>query len=86
MTYAPHRYEDFVTEKSRKRAFRKHMTEVGGLTSQLHDALEKHLTEFDDKFRTAESHGTGALRKWSFLMLPMNQTPGVVDSSGLPEG
>jgi hypothetical protein len=60
---------------SRKRAFRKYMAEVGGLTSQLHDALEKHLTEFDDKFRTAESHGTGALRKWSFLMLPMNQTP-----------
>ena len=77
MGYVPNRYEDFVTAKSRKKAFRKYMGNVAGFTSETWEAIEKHLTEFDNKFRTAESHGTGALRKWSFLMLPLNETPEV---------
>jgi hypothetical protein len=77
MTYVPNRYEDFITAKSRKKAFRKCMADVAGFTSEAWEALEKHLTEFDNKFRTAESHGTGALRKWSFLMLPLNETPAI---------
>lgn len=77
MVFVPSRYEEFRRSKSRRRSFRKLSSEVTGLPKIVVDQLEAILEGFDNKFRTPEIHGTGALRKWSFQMESMANNPSV---------
>ena len=36
------------------------------------DGVEFVLEQFNNRFRTAEVHGSGVFRKWSFLIVPRN--------------
>src|SRR5690606_17453071 len=38
------------------------------------DILLTFIDQLDNKYRTAEAHGTGAIRKWSLSMLPAEQS------------
>ena len=38
-------------------------------------SLRQILEMFDNELRTPEAHGTGALRKWSFTLEPINEDP-----------
>ena len=65
---SPHDYERFIKSKSKKKSFKKIMDGVDEQAGQTFADLEKILTKFDDSFRTSEAHGTGVLRKFSFIM------------------
>ncbi len=72
---APDNYESFMKAKSRKKAFRKIISEAPGFSKESFDSLLGTLTKFDDAFRTSEAHGTGILRKYSFTMEDMHKNP-----------
>jgi len=72
---SPQDYDHFVRAKSKKRSFIKIAERTPGVLQDFAQIIEEHLTQFDDKFRTAEAHGTGALRKWSFTMQSMADNP-----------
>ena len=40
----------------------------------FHEHLTQIIDTLDNKVRTAESHGAGTLRKWSFAMLPLHES------------
>jgi hypothetical protein len=69
----PANYERFHSAGSKKTAFKKFAVEFWPAESvqQLLDVLQR----FDDSFRTAEAHGTGILRKYSFTMDTLDKTP-----------
>lgn len=75
LIYFPEQYDKFASAKSKKRAFAK-IISGEALPDQfafngIHDFLEK----FDSTFRTAEAHGTGILRKYSFTMGSIADNP-----------
>lgn len=72
---APEHYEQFVSAKSRKKAFRKIAEKSGVPPIEFVESVEKALTQFDDSFRTAEAHGTGILRKSSFVWTTFSDNP-----------
>lgn len=71
----PHEYERYVSAKSRKKMFRKIALESNLLPEEAVKSLEELLMKFDNSFRTAEAHGTGSLRKYSFTMESMDKNP-----------
>lgn len=71
----PDEYERFSSARSRKKVFAKIASTHGLLDAETILTLSKLLTEFDRKFRTPEAHGTGALRKYSFLMESLANNP-----------
>lgn len=71
-------YDKFCTANSRKKCFRKIMSNLRGFPPTIVDEVEKIITDFDNKFRTSEAHGTGRLRKWSLSMKPFHQNPQVL--------
>ena len=75
LAYAPSEYERFSSAKSRKKTFMKIADVHGFLGSETVSSLNALLTEFDEKFRTPEAHGTGSLRKYSFLMESLADNP-----------
>jgi hypothetical protein len=46
------------------------MSKIPFFPKETINHIEKILAEFDDKFRTAEAHNTGKLRKLSLMMEP----------------
>ena len=40
----------------------------------FHEHLTQIIDTLDNKVRTAEAHGAGTLRKWSFAMLPLHES------------
>jgi hypothetical protein len=77
---APRDYDRFASAKSRKKSF-KRIVETSVPALQPIVGLLVELQRFDDHFRTAEAHGSGTLRKWTFSMHPLHQTP-LVDLVG----
>jgi hypothetical protein len=75
LLYSPKDYGGFVEAKSKKKTFRKIATKTGNIPEGFVNGLEELLTNFDNKFRTAEAHGTGVLRKYSFSMESMDKNP-----------
>lgn len=63
-------YKNFEKAKSRKKAFKK-SAETSGIPKEFYEEIFEKLTDFDNKFRTAEAHGTGSLRKFVFEMTSM---------------
>lgn len=72
---APQEYEHFISSKSKKKSFRKIALQSKIVNEELLTSIEKLLTDFDNNFRTSEAHGTGALRKFSFVMEPIHKNP-----------
>jgi hypothetical protein len=73
LIYVPHQYERFIAAKSRKKKFKDISVQANTLDSKLADALLQLIERFDNEFRTPEAHGTGALRKWSFVVTELSQ-------------
>jgi hypothetical protein len=61
--FAPNKYEDFMGSKSKRRAFRKLSAELGVFPKEFVETLDSLLDDFENNFRTPETHGTGVLRK-----------------------
>ena len=59
---APYEYEKFAKAKSRRGAFKKIIKTHPHFPKDLAESIERIISEIDDKFRTAEAHGTGSLR------------------------
>ena len=68
-------YKKFERAKSRKKSFKK-SAEISGIPKEFYEEIVEKLEIFDNKFRTAEAHGTGVLRKFVFEMtiVIQNQT------------
>ena len=57
-------YENFLSDHSRRAAFRKSMQ--NHLAKESITSIDNLIGVLDDKFRTAEAHQTGTLRTWIF--------------------
>ena len=68
-------YERFRRSKSRRKSFRKIMATIDSIPYESIQNIEQILDDFERKFRTPEAHGTGALRKWSFLAVGADKNP-----------
>jgi len=68
-------YQRFIDAKSKKKAFKKIALNIQQIPQELAQQIEVFLTNFDDMFRTAEAHGAGVLRKYTFLMEPAFTNP-----------
>lgn len=68
LMFAPGDYDAFCSARRKRKSFRKIASNISQVPSELIDQIDRLLTDFDDRFRTPEAHGTGALRKWVFLM------------------
>lgn len=64
----PSHYQGFVDAPRRKAKFRSIASETGKIPLSFVDEVETLLTEFDNKYRTAEAHGSGRMRKWSLVV------------------
>jgi len=73
--YAPQNYDRFVSADSRRSKFAGCVEGVPQVPIEFVQFLKTTLTEFDNKFRTPEAHGTGALRKWTLTMDGMGENP-----------
>lgn len=67
-------YIKFEKARSRKKSFKK-SAEIAGIPKEFYEGIVTKLEYFDNKFRTAEAHGTGVLRKYVFEMTPMVDNP-----------
>jgi hypothetical protein len=77
LMFAPTEYEAFCGARRKKNSFKKIAANMPQVPSELVGQIDRLLTEFDERFRTPEAHGTGALRKWVFLMEPHWNNPQV---------
>jgi hypothetical protein len=75
LLYAPDEYDRFYKARSRKRSFRKIAEKTGQIPLDLCDEIEQVISDFDSKYRTAEAHGMGAMRKWSFVVQHEQDSP-----------
>ncbi len=75
MFFSPENYERFAKAKSRKASFRKIAGDIPQISEEMISEMEVTLTRFDNVFRTPEAHGTGSLRRWTFLMESMDKNP-----------
>ena len=72
---APEQYSVFDKAKSKKRAFRKIMSQYPEFAPDSLGSFLGLLEHFDNELRTPEVHGTGSLRKWSFSMGSIESGP-----------
>ncbi|HEY4368743.1 MAG TPA: hypothetical protein VGN07_16030 [Steroidobacteraceae bacterium] len=72
LMFVPEKYEQFISASSRKKAFRKIAVRANKVDATLADSLHSLIEKFDNEFRTPEAHGTGALRKWSFIVTELS--------------
>jgi len=73
--FAPTQYDIFCKSKSKKKTFRSIASAIDALPNEFVATILDRLDEFDNKFRTAEAHGTGSVRKWSLTMEGMEGNP-----------
>ncbi len=72
---SPAEYDKFCKAKSRKSSFVKIVSGLPQIKLGFAERISDLLTDFDNTFRTPEAHGTGSLRKWTFLMEPHWNNP-----------
>lgn len=76
LIFSPADYDKFTHAKSKKSCFLKLVkNNKRQIPKECFEPLSEALTEFEKEFRTPEAHGTGSLRKWSFLMDNPNENP-----------
>lgn len=68
-------YDKFCKASSRLKKFGKIMRSASALSEDKCIKIEKCITDFSDRFRTAEAHGSGVLRKWSFVVQDGEDNP-----------
>ncbi|MFN7853427.1 MAG: hypothetical protein ACLBM3_14625 [Dolichospermum sp.] len=75
LLFCPEHYQRYDnTKKSRKGIFKKIAEESGKISSEFANDIHELLERFDNSFRTPEAHGTGTIKKWSFIE-PMVDNP-----------
>jgi hypothetical protein len=91
MLKKPDRYDEFVGSKSRRKSFAKLFNELS-LDQGIFDSIVTAVDIIDTKFRTAEAHGSGVLRKLVFqvnaldsehrdiLLIQWKEITGIVNS------
>lgn len=72
---APLHYDQFMKAGSRKKEFIKIARSQKICEEVFIEQIVDLLTTFDNRFRTSEAHGTGVLRKYSFLMESIIDNP-----------
>jgi len=65
--FLPCEYEHFIKAKSKKKKFKQVTSSIAFFPNDYVISLDKLLEDFDNKYRTSEIHGTGTLRKVTFL-------------------
>ncbi|MDO6814015.1 hypothetical protein [Tenacibaculum soleae] len=75
LMFKPESYEKYRKAKSRKKEFQKLALEIQQIPNEFAENIIKGITDFDNNFRTPEVHGTGKIRKWSFTMYSLHETP-----------
>lgn len=75
--YSPEKYESFLRGKSRRKSFSSALSGIDKIPQEFFENIKNHIDSFDNEFRTAEAHGTGALRKYSFMNLPLEEDPAI---------
>jgi hypothetical protein len=63
---SPSEYESWLRKDSRKSAFGKLAEPWGEYGGKTAERIQRVVSSLDQRFRTAEAHGTGRLRKWVF--------------------
>jgi hypothetical protein len=72
--FAPHRYDELANAKSQRRTFSNIATHAI-VPPEFLQTIDSLLSDFDDRFRSPEAHGTGSLRKWSLSSNPGDNNP-----------
>lgn len=62
LIYNPEDYQNFLRAKSRKKYFKSNYLDKDFIPQKVKDYFQ-HLSLFDEKYRTAEVHGSGTTRK-----------------------
>ena len=62
LLFCPSEYHSFIKADSRKKEFKKKMS--GIMDSEFLESLYTIISQLDDRFRTAEIHQAGRMRKW----------------------
>lgn len=75
---SPSNYDAFCKSKSKRKSFRNIMSKIHLFPTKIIDEIEQIVTDFNNKFRTSEAHGTGKLRKLTFLMEPFHKNEQVL--------
>lgn len=74
----PMEYEKFLRAKSRRRYFeRLSVQRELPISADVALHVSKHVSELDSRFRTAEAHGAGVLRKWTLSMMSLGDNDSV---------
>lgn len=68
-------YEKYRRAKSRRKEFEKLSIRNPSISDEFIKHIVQGISDFDQKFRTPEVHGSGVIRKWSFTMLSIHETP-----------
>ena len=71
----PDAYEKYMTARSRKKRFKDIFSKLESETSEFAEEIHTKITTFDNKYRTAEAHGTGMVRKYAFEMGLLKDSP-----------
>jgi hypothetical protein len=82
LRHVPTEYERFISARSRKSKFRQIASNTPAIDSAIAEAIEELSTKIDDAYRTAETHGTGVLRKSLFLMQSFDDAANPLDHLG----
>lgn len=73
--FEPIKYDSFCKSKSKKKSFKNIASTIDALPDEFIATILDRIEEFDNKFRTPEAHGTGAVRKWALTMEGMEGNP-----------
>lgn len=68
-------YDKFSGANSRLRAFGEIMRRTNALPENECQKIKKCVSDFNDRFRTAEAHDSGVLRKWSLVVQDGENNP-----------
>ncbi|MDY0040191.1 MAG: hypothetical protein RBS57_07740 [Desulforhabdus sp.] len=71
----PKKYQNFCGAKSRKKCFCKFLENKGGSWPSYAKGVSETIQTFDDRFRTAEAHGSGRIRKMAFNRISSKSNP-----------
>jgi len=75
LTIVPEAYENYMQAKSRKKRFKDIFSKLDSGAAWFAEEIHTKITSFDDKYRTAEAHGTGVIRKYAFEMDSLDESP-----------
>ena len=67
LTASPRDFDSFMSAKSRRRSFKAIAEKGGRLPQALVDHVVETVDAFDSRYRTAEAHGAGSVRRWAFM-------------------